>query len=447
MVSIPGVGLARRVPGVELGLRAAALSQDLAMRAAVNVFRATDGGRDILHNSPDGWEVDAPWLWYFEPPPNSGNPPDWSNPPPGAGGGVYGLAALPAVTRCTSIICATLAGLPWQVLRADPDGDVEKLTQPSWIDDPQAKRLDGRVVSEVLDDVRLSAVEFWTQWITAALWLGDGFVYCPVRNSDGQPVPPLWQFHPDLIEVRGGRYFVTGVDEPLPTGSIIHLRGEPPYADGRGCGVLTRHAKQLGLSLTLDSYQSGMYRSGVPAGFLKSSQPHMEDTDAAKLQDAWMKAHGSSRRSIAVLNATTDFTPIQFSPVDAAIDVAKTWGLRDTALAFGIPPYMLGVPGDSSTYANVESRMIELRQFGLLPWARRIESTVDAEFPRGTTMKIKTAGLERADTKSRYEAYTLGINGGWLTVEEVRALEDLALRPPALSQHEQQPALPAGGAQ
>jgi phage portal protein BeeE len=72
---------------------------------------------------------------------------------------------------------------------------------------------------------------------------------------------------------------------------------------------------------------------------------------------------------------------------------------------------------------------------------------VDAEFPRGTTMKIKTAGLERADTKSRYEAYTLGINGGWLTVEEVRALEDLALRPPALSQHEQQPALPAGGAQ
>lgn len=400
---------------------------------AVRTHRASDG-RDILLNKPDGWEVDQPWLWFTGPAGGDGTGGPWGNPPPGAGGPIWALTALPGVTRCTAIIADTLAGLPWQVLR----GDYEQQGTPDWITDPQALRLDGRIVSASLDDVRLSAVEFWTQWITAALWLGDGFVYVPVRDASGQPVPPLWQLHPSMVEVRDGAYFVGG--EMLPTGSVIHLRGEPPYWQGRGHGVLTRHAAELGLALELNTYNSGMYRSGVPAGFLKSSQPHMTEPEAQVLQASWMKAHGGSARNIAVLNATTDFTPIQVSPVDAAMDTAKTWTLRDLALAFGVAPYMLGVPGDSSTYANVESRMIELRMFTHLPWVRRIESALDSEFPRGTSLKIKTAGLERADTMSRYQAYAIGITNGWLTVDEVRALEDL---PPIASDLSQQPP-PAG---
>jgi HK97 family phage portal protein len=268
-------------------------------------------------------------------------------------------------------------------------------------------------------------VEFWTQWLTAALWLGDGFIYCPVRDSAGQPVRPLWQLHPSKVTVDGADYYVEGSDQPLPAGSVIHLRGEPPYFAGRGHGVLTRHAATLGLSLTVGNYAAGQYRSGVPSGVLKSTQPHMEPADAAKLKADWMSVHGGSQRSIAVLNATTDFTPLAVTPVDAALDIANMWNLRQLAISFGVPPYMLGVPGDSGTYANVESRMIELRQFTLLQWVRRAESTLDAQFPLGTSLKIKTAGLERADTKSRYESYKIGVDGGWLTVNDIRALEDM----------------------
>jgi phage portal protein BeeE len=42
-------------------------------------------------------------------------------------------------------------------------------------------------------------------------------------------------------------------------------------------------------------------------------------------------------------------------------------------------------------------------------------------------MRIQTSGLERADTSSRYAAYKTAIDSGFLTVNEVRALED---RPP-----------------
>jgi HK97 family phage portal protein len=323
------------------------------------------------------------------------------------------------VTRCTSIIADTIGGLPWHVVR-----DYDTLPTPDWIGDPQALRLDGRVVGGDVDlAVRLSAVEFWSNWIIAALWLGDGYVYAPVRDSSGAPKPPLWQFHPLDVDIRDGKYWIQEVE--LSAGSVLHLRGYGPYRGGHGTGVITRHCEDLGLALMTRNYTAGMYASGIPAGYLKSSQPHLEEPEALELKNKWLEQHGGSKRSIAVLNATTDFNPIQLSPIDASLDTARQWSLRDVALAFGVPPYMLGVPGDSSTYANVESRMIELRGFTLLPWVRRIESTLDAQFPRGTTLKIKTAGLERADTKTRYEAYASGIAAGWLQPEDVRTLEDL----------------------
>ena len=71
--------------------------------------------------------------------------------------------------------------------------------------------------------------------------------------------------------------------------------------------------------------------------------------------------------------------------------------------------------------------MIELRTFTLLPWQRRIESVLDAQFPRGTELKIRSDGLLRADTSTRYSAYKTALDAGFLTVDEVRQLED---RPP-----------------
>jgi len=398
--------------------RASALPGNPIDSPRARVHTATDG-RDILINSPDGWEVDQPWLWWLGPAGSDGTGGPFGNPPPGASPtNVY--SALPAVRRCTSVICDTIAGLPWQIVR----GDYERLPTPDWISDPQALRIDGRVIdADTLTSVRLSAVEFWANWIGAALWLGDGYVYVPVRDAAGAPKPPLWQLHPEKVTIDQGACWVG--DIPLPAGSVIHLRGGLPYYDGHGRGVITEHCAALGLASVVSSYAAGVFSSGVPAGYLKSTAPSLTQEKADELKARWMTQHGGARRSIAVLNATTEFTPIAISPVDAQLSSAREWSLRDIALAFGVPAYMLGVPGDSSTYANVESRMIELRTFTLLPWERRIESTLDAQLPRGTGLRIRSDGLLRADTATRYSAYKNAIDAGFMTVDEVRALEDL----------------------
>jgi HK97 family phage portal protein len=378
------------------------------------VLTATDG-RDVLFNDPDGWEVDRPGLWWLGPDDGSLGP--YGNPLV-TGGDPLGLASLPAVNRCTSLICDTIGGLPWHVMR----GDYERLATPDWIADPQATRIDGRVIGGDVLDCRLTAVEFWANWICAAAWFGDGYVYVPVRGVDGAPKPPLWQLHPHDVTIDGGTYWVG--DVPLPSNSILHLRGLLPYDDGHGRGVIDVHGIDLGLAATVRSYAAGVFASGVPAGYIKSSQPNLSQEDADALKAAWLKQHGGAKRSIAVLNATTEFHAVSISPVDAQLSNAREMSMRDIATAFGVPAYMLGVPGDPSTYANVESRMIEFRTFTLLPWQRRIEAVLAAQLPRGTYLKIRSDGLLRADTTTRYQAYKVALEAGFLTVDEVRALED-----------------------
>ena len=126
-------------------------------------------GATSCSNSPDGWEVDQPWLWWDGPAGGDGTGGPWGNPPPGATGGQLGGAgALPAMARCRALIADALAGVPWEVHR-----DREKLRTPNWILDPQALRPDERISSTVLE-VRLSAVEFWAAFLGERHRAGGG---------------------------------------------------------------------------------------------------------------------------------------------------------------------------------------------------------------------------------------------------------------------------------
>jgi HK97 family phage portal protein len=397
-----------------------ALATRAARAVATNVLTATDG-RDVLLNSPDGWEVEQPWLWWTGPAGSNGaGGGPFGNPIPGAE--PWGLwAGIPAVARATSLIVDTLAALPWRVMRG-----TEQLPTPDWISDPQALRMDGRIVDESqLADARWSWMDFWTQWITSALWFGDGYIYVPARDSFNAPRPPLYVLHPDDVRIENGVYSVADVE--LSPQSLIHLRGEGPVVKGHGLGVLERFARTLGYTSTLRDYAGNVFYNGVPAGYLKVTKEGLAQDKADLLKERWLAAHGGSRKSIAVLNSTTEFHPLTMTPVDTALIEAMAENLNEIANAFGIPGYMIGSTTDTNTYANIESRRTDLVTFTYLPWAARIEAVLDAQLPRGTSVKVALDALARADTATRYATYKIALDAGILTVDEVRALED---RPP-----------------
>jgi len=389
-------------------------------RISSSILTATDG-RDVLHNSPDGWEVEQPWLWWSgSQTPGIRGP--FGNPIPGAFEG-SNLASIPAVARCTSIIVDELAAMPWKVYRGR-----EQLTAPDWIADPQALRLDGRVIDPAAGAfVRLSHVDFWSSWLTDALWWGDGLIWAPYRDSSGGPKPPMTLVHPFDWEFREGAYWAG--ETQLPTTEMIHLRGPGPIVGRRGTGAFARFAAELGYALTVKDYAHSIFYSGVPSGYLKVNKEGLDQKVADELSEKWHAKHGQGSRRVAVLNSTTDFKELTWSPVDAALVEIMQAGLTEIANAFGVPVYLIGGQSDTSTYANIESRRMDLVTFTYLPWSSRIEAVLDAQFPRGVSLKVALDGLQRGDSAARSQFFkTMVDDAGIYTREEARELEDL---PPA----------------
>jgi HK97 family phage portal protein len=404
------------------------------------IHYATDG-REILLNTPDGWEVDAPWLWWDGPADGDGTGGPWGNPPPGAelaAPSRYGLT-LPAVTRCTQLLAENVAGMPWKTYRGR-----EQVPAPTWITDPQAARLDGRrtLGPGASAIASLSSVEFWAQAITSYLWWGEAILYTPRKlDAAGQPtgdiVAPVYLLHPAKVELDAGRWFVDDVDVDgapieLDPRELIVVRNLTRPGRDRGLGVIQAHAFDLGFYANVRAYADNTFQRGVPNGYLKSTKPDLDAAQAAKLKRSWMAAHGSTRKSIAVLNATTDFTPLELDPqTTQLLDLFRLQAWQ-VALMFGVPPSKLGITmGQSNTYSNIESEGVAFVTDSLLPIARKFEAAIDTVLPLGTTLKIDFRQLMRGDTTTRYEAYSVGIAAGFLTVDEVRDAEDLPPLPAA----------------
>lgn len=396
-----------------------------------NVHYATDG-RDMLFNDPDGWEVEQPWLWW-EGPADGESPGVWGNPPPGAEFGAPSMrgTTLPAVSRCVALIADKVASMPWKVYRGR-----EQIDTPAWILDPQAAARDGRRPELIGPDIRFSGVEFWTQYITSLLLWGEGIAFTPrMTDAFGQPtgaiVAPSYIINPRYVDVTtSGRYVVDPGDgqEPVeldPRELIVTRSGVRP-GRYRGLGVIQSHAADLANGAAVRAYADNLLQRGVPNGYLKSSKPDLDQAAATKLRAAWEGAHGDIRKSIAVLNSTTEFTPLTIDPQAMQYVEMKRLSAWDIALIFGVPPSKLGINmGQSNTYSNLESENAAFVQDCLIIVARKIEAAIDAILPAGTTLKIDFNQLLRGDTTTRFGAYQIGIAAGFLTIDEVRAFEDL----------------------
>jgi len=322
------------------------------------------------------------------------------------------------MARCRALIADALAGVPFQVFRGR-----DQIDTPTWILDPQNLADDGRKGSTVRN-VALSAVEFWSSVFVSAIELGEGIVYSPIVDGSSFGDLGCFVLNPRDVEIEADRYLVN--DVPVDASELLVIRGRVWPGKYRGLGVWQQFAAEVGLGTSIRDYASNMLGRGIPAGYLKVSAPDLEQTEADELKRRWWAAHGGNDRRIAVLNATTEFHPLQLDP--QALQLAELLRLSawEIALIYGIPPYKLGISmGSNNTYANVESQSIDYVQDALLPWARRAEAAFDAVLPWGTTMKLNLDGLRRADTKTRYDAYAVGLSNGFLLIDEVRDRENL----------------------
>jgi HK97 family phage portal protein len=147
---------------------------------------------------------------------------------------------------------------------------------------------------------------------------------------------------------------------------------------------------------------------------------------AAGIKSAFTAAT-SMNREPAVMGAGLRYERIQVSPEEAQFLDTQRFTVEQIARIYGVFPEMIGgaTSGSNVTYANREQRAADWLTFGLMPYLIPIEEALSSLVPRPQRVRFNTDALLRSDTKTRYEAHAIGLSAGFLTVNEVRALEDL----------------------
>jgi len=138
----------------------------------------------------------------------------------------------------------------------------------------------------------------------------------------------------------------------------------------------------------------------------------------------WKRGHKTG-----VLSGGATFKPTQVDPEKSQAIEARRLAVEDVARIFNVPPHLLGLPGTNS-YASVEQNNLAWVTHGLRPIIQKIEdgfSPLLSRSPGGADafLKFNIDGLLRADIQSRMSAYSTGLQSGFLTINDVRRLEDL----------------------
>jgi phage portal protein BeeE len=91
-----------------------------------------------------------------------------------------------------------------------------------------------------------------------------------------------------------------------------------------------------------------------------------------------------------------------------------------------VPLHLLQYPGGNTSYASVELIGIEWLRLGLGPIIANLEASFQRIVPgsQQTFLKFTLDGLLRATTQERYNSYSTALNNGFLSINEVRSLED-----------------------
>jgi HK97 family phage portal protein len=165
--------------------------------------------------------------------------------------------------------------------------------------------------------------------------------------------------------------------------------------------------------------------SGIPSGVLKSDQMLSPD-QAQAAKDAW-NATAGAKLGTAVLGNGLNWSPVYLSPRDSMYIEAQSWNVQQVARLFGVPAQMLlaSVDGNSMTYSNMEQEQMAFVRYTLSQYIIEIESALTHLTTRGTMVKMNVDSLLRSDTLTRYQAHQIAIASGWMTIDEVRAIEDM----------------------
>jgi HK97 family phage portal protein len=316
---------------------------------------------------------------------------------------------LSAVWSCVQLLSGSISTLPLHVYR---EGEREPLPTPLLLRQPAA---------------RTPLPDFLHATMVSLLLRGNAYAVVVARSGASMLPAQVELAHPDQVAVRltddGIEYRVGG--RVVDRDDIWHVKGFCVPGSLVGLSPVEYARQAIGLGLAQERYGAQWFGSGsIPAGILRNTQKTVHGPAAEEVKARFKET--VEGRDVFVTGADWQYTAISIAPEDSQFVESRKFQIGEVARLFGVPAEMIGGdPTGSHTYTSVEQRSAEFLTYSLRVWLTKLEVALARLLPRNQFVKFNAGGLLRTDLKTRYESYRLGLEGGWLTLDEVRQLEDL----------------------
>jgi HK97 family phage portal protein len=324
-----------------------------------------------------------------------------------------------AIFSAVSLISDTVSTLPVDCFIRRDGARFAFRPKPTWVTKP---------------DVDTTTIAFWSANIVSLLL--DGNIFTRVFRDESGNIVNLVVLNPLKVEIKRnglGRvmYQYDGSSKLLSSDEIIHIPDVVKPGELRGVSRVEALKDNFGLAIALESYAARFFGQGATSNGVIEFPGNLTPDQAKNLVDGFDARHRGFRKAhkTGVLFGGAKYVKTTVDNDAAQFIDSRRLAVEDVARAFNIPTHLLGLPG-TNTYSSVEQNNIAFVVHTLRPIVQKLESGYSVllnTVPGGEQafLKFNMDGLLRADVQSRMAAYSVGLQSGFLTINDVRRLEDL----------------------
>jgi HK97 family phage portal protein len=324
------------------------------------------------------------------------------------------------VYSAVRLIADTVSTLPLDVYYRQDGERLPFRPKPAWIDFPEADPTVGR--SDFYQTVLISVLLAGNSY-TRVLRDTDGSVIA-LSNLDPTRVKPRRNARGFIEFVFDNRIVISGED-------MIHITDMRKAGELEGSSRVDQLKDVLGISRALDEWSARYFGQGTVSSGIIAYPGDMTSEQAERLKEQFEKNSRGMRNAHRpnILTGGAKYERMSDDASQAQLVEAKKFAVEEVARIFKIQPSMLGsqVPG-ARAYASQEQDSVSFVTVTLRPLIYKLEEAFGRLLRPVSPvafMRFNMEGLLRGDIQSRFAAYSQGIQGGFLSINDIRRLEDL----------------------
>lgn len=282
------------------------------------------------------------------------------------------------VYRCVNLIAQSAGHVPWKILKGKNEEVVPNHPLQYLLKKPNPEK---------------AGADFFSELITNILLFGNSYILSTL-DSKPEEIYLLSSIATELVldqnNLVGYRYKSTSgekfyrIDPISKMSRVLHLKNYHPTNHHYGLSCLEAASLPIDLHQQSSYWNHSLLQNGArPSGALivKDSNGYLSDEQFERLQMQLSEKFTGNNNAgkPLLLEGGLGWQEMSINPKDMDFIESKNSAAREIALAFGVPPQLLGINGDN-TYSNMQEARLALWEETLIPLLDKIADSMSNWF-------------------------------------------------------------------